>query len=377
MKDLLHSSIETFYNCVEDSFDFQRAARTLSEATDDTGFVFSKNWPLLSDTGAFAYYNVPDEAVNSLIEGQFEIESHRLFKSLMLIPELTPVLRRTYLSDEDHRKTRAYKESVEPWGLHSEGVSILNKGAGGTQSCWFIRHPGQSEVDYEILATIAVLNKHLVRAMGLQRRLDALSEAVIRSNNVLDLVDFGLLLYGGDQTPVFVNKLARDICNDGDGMVLGRNGLIINDKTAQDQTEALLNSLLDDTVPKSARSGGTVSIPRLSGKRPYSLVVVPLSRLEKKRTLNADVAILLFDMAFKKTTAVKLFISSYSLTAAEAQLALALAQGNSIEEFSKNRRVSINTARTQLRSIFAKTETSRQPELIGLLLRSVAGVNLK
>ena len=118
-------------------------------------------------------------------------------------------------------------------------------------------------------------------------------------------------------------------------------------------------------------------VPRSSGKDPYKLLIIPLTKQHKKSALHANVAILVFDTALKRTTATKLFISSYDLTPAEAQLALELAQGTSVEEFSTARNISVNTTRSQLRAIFAKTETSRQPELVSFLLRAVAGVNLK
>ena len=54
-----------------------------------------------------------------------------------------------------------------------------------------------------------------------------------------------------------------------------------------------------------------------------------------------------------------------------------LALGGTLEEAAVRRSVSRNTVKTQLHSIFAKTDTNRQSELVALLLRSVAGINLQ
>ncbi len=59
----------------------------------------------------------------------------------------------------------------------------------------------------------------------------------------------------------------------------------------------------------------------------------------------------------------------FGLTKAEARLAIELACGQTLEDIADEHGVSISTARVQLKSIFAKTGTSRQAELVALLTR--------
>jgi DNA-binding CsgD family transcriptional regulator len=56
------------------------------------------------------------------------------------------------------------------------------------------------------------------------------------------------------------------------------------------------------------------------------------------------------------------------LTPAEARLAKSLAEGKTISQFAEGARVSMNTARSHLKRIFAKTGVSRQAELVRLVL---------
>jgi DNA-binding CsgD family transcriptional regulator len=62
----------------------------------------------------------------------------------------------------------------------------------------------------------------------------------------------------------------------------------------------------------------------------------------------------------------------YGLTPAESRLALLLAAGNAPKEAAQQLQVGISTVRSQLKSIFAKTDTNRQSELVRLLLMSPA-----
>jgi DNA-binding CsgD family transcriptional regulator/PAS domain-containing protein len=58
----------------------------------------------------------------------------------------------------------------------------------------------------------------------------------------------------------------------------------------------------------------------------------------------------------------------WGFTRAEAVLAVHLADGSSLDEAADSLGVSINTVRTQVRALYAKTGTRRQPELIRALL---------
>ena len=51
-----------------------------------------------------------------------------------------------------------------------------------------------------------------------------------------------------------------------------------------------------------------------------------------------------------------------------------IAQGRSLDEAAKDRGVTRNTARTQLKQVFAKTGTKRQGELVRLVLSGVAPI---
>lgn len=59
----------------------------------------------------------------------------------------------------------------------------------------------------------------------------------------------------------------------------------------------------------------------------------------------------------------------YGLTRAETKLAMVLLDGKSLLEAAELNDVGRETVRSQLKSIFGKTGTQRQSELIGLLAR--------
>ena len=61
--------------------------------------------------------------------------------------------------------------------------------------------------------------------------------------------------------------------------------------------------------------------------------------------------------------------SLFGLSEAEAQLVGALVDGLTLKEIAARRGVAVTTVRSQLRSVFLKTETERQADLVALVLR--------
>lgn len=64
----------------------------------------------------------------------------------------------------------------------------------------------------------------------------------------------------------------------------------------------------------------------------------------------------------------------FDLTPAQARLAASLAASESLEDYAQRTGVSVNTARTTLKSVFAKTGCRRQAELVLVLTGSVAAL---
>jgi DNA-binding CsgD family transcriptional regulator len=59
----------------------------------------------------------------------------------------------------------------------------------------------------------------------------------------------------------------------------------------------------------------------------------------------------------------------FGLTACEARAAVALSTGMTPSEIARHHGISMGTVRSQLKSVFVKTGTKRQPELIAMLAR--------
>lgn len=377
MSDQLLRAIETIYDCIGDDFDHPRALEAYSKTADDTGFLLADIRPLLGGFGKYYSHNIPDDAVAAMVTKHDRSETNDLFRDITMLPERTPVLRRVFMPDDVFRTTAQYKNTCEPWGLHSDGCALFKKGLITITICGFCRRPGQSEADPELLGLMAIVNNHYRRAMSLQSRLNKLEQAMIQSSNVLDMIEFGLVLYDREASPIFVNAAAQRIIDKKDGVALNFRGLSFLNTKADQVFQNMISALYQSKLPMSAKSGGVILVPRISSGRPYSMMLVPLPEQKNAGLDGAAAAIFLFDPSAHKATAIELFVLSYRLTRSEAEIAHSLVSGDTLEDIAEQRSVTRNTVKSHLHSIFEKTETNRQSELVSLLLRSVAGINLK
>jgi DNA-binding CsgD family transcriptional regulator len=76
-----------------------------------------------------------------------------------------------------------------------------------------------------------------------------------------------------------------------------------------------------------------------------------------------------------QTVAPQLLRHVYQLTPAEVQIALAIADGETLKTYAQRRDISVNTASTQLKRVFSKTGLKRQSDLVRWLL--VCGTSLR
>ncbi|MBV8795463.1 MAG: LuxR family transcriptional regulator [Hyphomicrobiales bacterium] len=82
---------------------------------------------------------------------------------------------------------------------------------------------------------------------------------------------------------------------------------------------------------------------------------------------RAEAVLVVTPLISSKTVSTDLLSGLFDLTPAEARLAGGLVEGRTLSEIAGERAVSMETLKSQLRRVFAKTGTRRQSELVGLL----------
>ena len=125
----------------------------------------------------------------------------------------------------------------------------------------------------------------------------------------------------------------------------------------------------------SDRNAGLLrlEVPRPSRKKPYRLMLMPAQTagVVSLGVSQPAVTVVIIDSESQPQPDLAVLRELFSLTPAEARITAKLVLGRSVEEIADEADISVETVRTHVKRVLSKTETSRQAELISLVLRSV------
>lgn len=116
---------------------------------------------------------------------------------------------------------------------------------------------------------------------------------------------------------------------------------------------------------------GSLALERTSGWRPLQLLASPVPNYGATvKGLEAGAGILLLATDPEKPVVLRdeVLRTHYKFTEAETEIANGLITGFSPDEIAALRQVTVGTVRYQIKSILAKTGTSRQTDMVKLLL---------
>ena len=228
--------------------------------------------------------------------------------------------------------------------------------------------------DEGTLAFVRSLLPHMLRAVQIQRLIGSALDAQRLSEAALDRLRIGVVLMDSARRVRFANSAALAFA-DTFGLSLGESGLALPSPRFNDRLQRLLNGALAADIPGNLAPGGDLTYTR-PGIGALQLRVFPLLSRDEPGLAGqrVQVAIFMVRPGPPHLNAGQL-TAQFGLTAAESRLAVRLAEGRSVAEAAKVSGISMATARTHLRNIFAKTATSRQSELALLLLTSLAAIS--
>ncbi|MGE5525311.1 MAG: helix-turn-helix transcriptional regulator [Rhodospirillaceae bacterium] len=181
----------------------------------------------------------------------------------------------------------------------------------------------------------------------------------ILGNALLDALGHAALACDSSGEILLANSEGEHILRGGDGLCRRDGMLVIHDRQAQKKARQIFLS------PPPSDALDAVLVPRPSGLRSYQMVVKRPSTLRTASAVPPSVLIVTISDPASPPPMKHLAIAKlYSLTPAECRLAHDLVLGATPKEIAHRTGVKISTVRTQLRTLFQKTECNRQADLL-------------
>ena len=217
------------------------------------------------------------------------------------------------------------------------------------------------------LRLLSALAPHVKRATQISARHADAAALERAQKTALERIDHGVMIVDGHARVLYANRAAESVIARSDGMIVSAR--VLRGATTSDTQR--LHALIADAV--RGASGGTMRVARPSCAEPFLVLVAPTGSSGRWAVDSAPAAIVFItDPERRPRLELRRLMDLFGLTATEAKVALALADGRGVPDAARDLRLSPNTVHTHLRRIFSKLGVNRQSELVRVLARAAA-----
>lgn len=290
-------------------------------------------------------------------------------KAGMQAPLLKVLAESDFITPEEHKRHPHYQSFARPFDIPYICLATLDRKAGGLTGLAVTRTEREGHISSEQRRVFELFASHVRAAVRSHEALEGYGDALV--TGALEAISIPAFIC--DETGrVRAQTPSTEAVLKGPGglqLKAGRLGAPLLAE-AQALTDAIANAASGLKRSSIAPRNRTVLVRRSEGDtRPLVLDVIALPRRRFEFAFTARVLVLVrgesADTARQRRAT--LLQAVYGLTAAETDIALQLFAGRSAEDIAQSRAVTVQTVRTQIKSLLAKSGARRQVELVAQL----------
>lgn len=260
-------------------------------------------------------------------------------------------------------------------GLAAMGANLVSEDRFSALVCLF-NAPGKDELAADQSRFFHAALPHLMRAVRIHRQLRELEMKEASGIGKFDALAQAAILADAGARVIFTNAAGKALLDAGDGLCIreGRLSTCSNPDALHRLIGSCARALL--TVDGA---GGDLKVPRAPPRSPLEVTVIPLrskTRLWGFPWMGSGSPVALVTVTdhdldqYRRTVRLR---RRFDLTSAEAAFAREILKGDGRKAAARRCGITDATAKSHLSSIFEKTGTHRQAELVRFLLDAADG----
>lgn len=231
------------------------------------------------------------------------------------------------------------------------------------------RSRAAGHVDTTEVEALKKIAPHAVAAFELWERLQSVSVQTRLIADALEALDAGVLMLDEQGRLIFVNPAGAALLAAGGPFVRAGDSIGAADAAQRTQLVEAIAAARTQAGDASSATPARMTLSSADGRR-FALKLRPMPefiRLDETRQSG----VIVIAEPVRPLSTVDEVQRLLGLTAAEAALALSLADGNRPRDYARAHGVSINTVRTHLASLREKLEAKSQTQIVAKLLQSL------
>ncbi|WP_417283902.1 helix-turn-helix transcriptional regulator [Comamonas sp.] len=274
--------------------------------------------------------------------------------------------------DQRLTSTEWFGDWLQPQGLFYSCAAVVENQHERSFNVTMVRSHAAGAYEPQELQLMQQLMPHLQTAFAIHRRLYKSQALVHASLAVLEDLPLGVLLVDEHARLLHGNSRATGLMERSQLLMRAGGERLRASNAADDRwLQKAMHECVATGLGKAAHVGRASRFRGLAGQQ-LQVMVSPLPRQVSPYGVHCAAMVLLSDPALTIPSLQTLLQGLYRLTLAEAQLAQALVNGWTLQEFAERQGLSIHTVRSQYKAAASKVGVGRQADFVRVLLTGPA-----
>jgi DNA-binding CsgD family transcriptional regulator len=275
------------------------------------------------------------------------------------------------ISAEQLVATDFYRHWLKPQGFLHRLCGVISREGECIIYLEVMRSSSQESYNDEQRRWISMLLPHFRRALTSNNH----AWQLVVAQDILNHLPFAVLATDSRCRVLLANQVAyEELRYSEKGLILQSQELCVSAPATDHQLKALIRNAATANGD-NFDSGGALTVRRGGQLAPLWLVTVPISRpLRRVVGQESNVALVFVSTPERLGKLLETTLKRYyRLTPREQELTALMIQGLQLKEAASMLHITLNTARTHMKRVYAKTKTERLIDLVRVLLTGPVG----
>ena len=315
------------------------------------------------------------EAGAALTQKYLDLYTERFAKEDMLLRAISDANPGTFVTSNTHftrdeiLASNFYQQWALPQGICNGAAAMLCREGKWSTMMMMLRGEDHPEFTAQDVALFQQLAPHFNRAIQLRGRVLEMRDDIDDLRALIERFPLGVMVFDEYGRVGQANELALKIIEQHPSLQLVDKRLVLDNSEESRVLGMTLINAIHASLGLKEYSVESMHLQRAGDS--LTLVINPF-RVKESDRMTGRALVMFYSPRFSARPSATILAQLYRLTTAEANLCCELVSGATLEEVAAYQNKKKETLRSHLKSIFSKTGTSRQAELVAQILTSPA-----
>lgn len=363
--DTLSSIIGNIYDCVINPDGWVNVLNRITNATD-AAYTTIALASVADSHGRFAAHSSWDAEQMRILQVDYGFDDIPGLKPAVVGDIDTPLTTLSCMSEAELQATNFYENWARPQGLREASMTKFVHTSDRIGLLGTTISANRDVISGDEQRFLALLSPHLRRASLIGDLLDQARVTAHFYREALQALATPIIFTGADGGILYANASAERMLS-AEAPILSRNGVLLPRNAAMEG--AVLTAIAAAASADVTLGARGIGLPISDkGQPPAVAYILPLTAGTARAAFQPARAAVFVSTTISTTPIPEaILITLFDLTPAEARVLLKIGSGAGATATALSLGINENTLKTHLNRIYAKTGTSRQPDLVKLI----------